>query len=218
MRADVTVVGGGLIGLATAWQLARRRPGLALAVLEKERRPAAHQSGRNSGVLHTGVFYVPGSSKARLCRDGKRAMERFCDEQALPRAQRGKVIVAVEERELPRLDALLARGRANGVACERVSAGRLSEIEPYARGLAALHVPGAGSVDYALVAARLSELPEAGGQETRFCPCVPGVRPSGARAVVETHQGALETRLVVCCAGPHSAPLPRASGAAPDAR
>jgi L-2-hydroxyglutarate oxidase len=217
-HADVIVVGGGLVGLATAWRLTARRPELTVAVLEKEAGPARHQSGRNSGVLHTGVYYLPGSKKALLCRAGLRAMERFCDEHGIRRAQRGKVIVAVEEHELTRLEKVFERGRANGVDCTLVSAGRLRELEPHARGLAALHVPEAGSVDYAEVTAKLAELLVAGGQRVLFGARVLGVHANGPTAVVETERGAFETRLVVNCAGLHSDRVARAAGADPEAR
>jgi len=131
----IAVVGGGLIGLAVAWRLAEARPGAAIVVLEKEDGLARHQSGRNSGVLHSGLYYKPGSEKARLCRAGKAAMERFCDERGVRRVTCGKVVVATDEAELGRLEALFERGRANGVDCERVGPERLRELGRKRRGL-----------------------------------------------------------------------------------
>lgn len=214
----MAVVGGGLVGLATAWRLTARRPELSVAVLDKEPGPARHQSGRNSGVLHTGVYYVPGSKKALLCRAGKQAMERFCDEHGIRYARRGKVIVAVAEPELARLDVVHERARANGVDCALVSAERLREIEPHACGLRALHVPEAGVVDYAEVTAKLAELLCAEGQRVVFGARVSSVRTFGSTAVLETESGALEARLVVNCAGLHSDRVARAAGEHPDAR
>ncbi len=214
----MTVVGGGIVGLATAWRLTERRPELTVTVLEKEARPAVHQSGRNSGVLHSGVYYVPGSKKALLCRAGKRAMERFCDEHGIRYELRGKVIVAVEEREIPRLQRVFERGRANGVDCALVPRERLAELEPHARGLCALHVPEAGSVDFSHVADGLAGLLVREGQRVVFGARVTSLYENGATAVVETDAGPFETRLLVNCAGLHSDRVARAAGANPDAR
>ena len=133
-QIDVLVVGGGILGLATSHCLLARRPGTSIVVLEKEPAIARHQTGRNSGVLHSGIYYKPGSLKAANCRVGKSAMERFCAEEGVPYEICGKVIVALDEAERPRLEALLERGIANGVRCERISRERLRELEPHAAG------------------------------------------------------------------------------------
>ena len=214
----IAVVGGGLIGLAVAWRLAQARPGVAIVVLEKEDGLARHQSGRNSGVLHSGLYYKPGSEKARLCRAGKAAMERFCDERGVRRVTCGKVVVATEEAELERLGALFERGRANGVDCERVGPERLRELEPHAAGIAAIHVPETGIVDYPGVARELAALLAAAGHDVRTGVAVRGARLSADGIVLETSQGELEAALLVNCAGLHSDRVARAAGVDPPAR
>ena len=139
--ADVAVIGGGIVGLATAWRYVVRRPGSTVAILEKEDRLAAHQTGHNSGVLHSGIYYKPGSLKAANCRRGKRMLEEFCREHAIPFERCGKVVVAVDDAEIPMLERIRERAIANGVACERIGPERLRELEPHAAGVAALHVP-----------------------------------------------------------------------------
>src|SRR5450759_3993285 len=146
---DVVVVGAGIIGLATARELLRRWPRLRLAVVDKESQIAAHQSGHNSGVIHSGIYYAPGSLKARLCVAGGRALIRYCDEHGIAYDLCGKVIVATDESELPRLDELQRRGEANGVVgLEAIGPERLAEIEPHAVGIRALHSPGTGIINY----------------------------------------------------------------------
>src|SRR6266850_4627653 len=146
---DLVVVGGGIIGLATAREILLRAPGARVAVLEKELALAQHQTGHNSGVIHTGVYYRPGSLKARLCVEGRAALLRFCDAKGIPYELSGKLIVAVEERERPVLEELESRGRANGVkGLELLPGDAIRGREPHAAGIAALWVPGAGIVDY----------------------------------------------------------------------
>ena len=163
-QSDVLVVGGGILGLATAHRLLAQRPGTSVVVLEKEPAIARHQTGRNSGVLHSGIYYKPGSLKAANCRAGKSAMERFCAEEGIPYEICGKVIVALDEAERRRLEGLLRARPANGVRCERISPERLRELEPHAAGVEALHVPETGIVDYRRVCERLAErIAERGG-------------------------------------------------------
>ncbi|HEV3029722.1 MAG TPA: L-2-hydroxyglutarate oxidase [Planctomycetota bacterium] len=178
----IAIVGGGIVGLATAYALRARNP----VVFEKERRVGVHQTGHNSGVIHSGIYYKPGSQKARLCVEGARRMLEFCREHAIPHEICGKIIVATSEPELPRLDELERRARANGVQARRITPERLGEIEPEARGIAGLHVPGTGIVDYRAVARKL-----AGFVEVRT-----GVRIDDVRA--------LRADLVINCAGLHS--------------
>ena len=153
-HAEVAVIGGGIIGLAAAWHLSAGR---RVLVLEKEAELAAHQTGRNSGVLHSGIYYKPGSLKATNCRAGKREMEAFCAAEGVPFEICGKVIVAISDADVPALDAIFARGQANGVRCERIGPERLRELEPHAAGVAALHVRETGIVDYRQVCVRLAE-------------------------------------------------------------
>src|SRR5438132_9947224 len=134
LRADVTIVGGGIVGLATAYQLTGRFPDLRVVLLEKEAELAAHQTGHNSGVLHSGIYYKPGSLRAVNCRAGKQAMEAFCAAEGIPFEVCGKVIVAVDEQELPALETIYQRGQANGVPCALIDSARLRELEPHAAG------------------------------------------------------------------------------------
>src|SRR5829696_6424581 len=162
---DLVIVGGGIVGLATAYQFQRRFPGRSCRIVEKEWEIAAHQTGHNSGVLHSGIYYKPGSLKAKNCREGKLAMQEFCAAEGVPFELCGKVIVATEEEELPRLANIFERGQANGVRCELIGRERLRELEPHARGLQAIHVPEAGIVNYRAVCERLAtRIREAGGE------------------------------------------------------
>ncbi|MDE3194669.1 MAG: FAD-dependent oxidoreductase, partial [Chloroflexota bacterium] len=152
---DVAIVGAGILGLATAYELHRRDTALRIVVVEKERAPAAHQTGHNSGVIHSGIYYRPGSEKARLCVEGRRLLLEHLVERQIPFELCGKLIVALADDELPRLRELEERGKANGVAgVEWIAGERIREIEPHARGVAALRVPAAGIVDYTVVAQR----------------------------------------------------------------
>lgn len=178
----IAIVGGGIVGLATAYALRDRKP----VVFEKERTVGAHQTGHNSGVIHSGIYYKPGSFKATLCVEGAQRMKDFCREHGIPHEICGKVVVATEEAELPRLDELQRRAAANGVPAERITPGRLREIEPEARGIAALHVPGTGIIDYIAVAKKLAS----------FVEVRTGVRVDDVRR--------LKADLVINCAGLHS--------------
>jgi (S)-2-hydroxyglutarate dehydrogenase len=201
-RVDLAVVGAGILGLATAHELARRRPGWRIAVLEKEAAPALHQTGRNSCVIHSGVYYAPGSFKARLCTHGRELLLRFCDEHDVPYEICGKVIVAVDPGELAALDELEHRGRANGVAgLRRIGPGELREVEPHCRALVALQVPTTGLVDYRLVTQRLRERLEAAGGSVHVGAAVSGLRENAGGVRVDTGRGCLEASHVVACAG-----------------
>ncbi len=157
-RVDVAVIGGGIVGLATAHQLLRRRPGLRLAIVEKEPELARHQSGHNSGVLHAGLYYAPGSLKATLCREGKVEVERFAEEHGIPVRHPGKLVVVLSEAELPRLDALRERAEANGVeGLEAVGPERIRELEPRAAGIRGLWSPRTGIVDFRAVALAIAD-------------------------------------------------------------
>lgn len=208
------MVGAGILGLATARELTRRRPDWKVIVLEKESAAALHQTGRNSCVLHAGVYYAPGSLKARLCQEGRRLLLDYCDEHAVPYEITGKLIVATAERELGRLEELERRARANGLAGLRLLNGsQLREIEPSASGRAGLHVPESGLVDFRLVAAALGrELEELGCTVALSC-AVTTIEETSRGVRISTARGALEARVAVACAGLQSDRVARASGA-----
>lgn len=214
-RCDIAVVGAGIVGLAVARELARRHPGRRVVVLEREPAIGAHQTSHNSGVLHAGIYYAPGSLKARLCVEGAREMAAFCEERGIAHERCGKVIVATSPRELAGLDELERRGRANGVAgLRRLDAAGLRELEPHAAGIAALHSPATGIADFAAVARALAG--DVGDVRTGC-----GVEAIDARpaAVVLRHaRGELEAGHAVLCAGAWSDRLAVAGGADPDPR
>jgi L-2-hydroxyglutarate oxidase len=201
---DVVVVGGGIVGLATARAVVHAQPDVKLLVLEKESGVARHQTGRNSGVLHSGIYYRPGSQKATMCVEGRRTMERFCSEHDVRFDRCGKVIVAVDERELARLADLEVRATANGVRAERIGPDRLREIEPYAAGIAALHVPETGVVDFSGVARALVAELEAAGAHLRLGHEVVGVDERADGVTLSTDRGEFAARVLVNCAGLHS--------------
>ena len=155
-QTDVAIIGGGILGLATAYRLLERFPGTRVMLLEKEASLAFHQSGRNSGVLHSGIYYKPGSLRATNCREGRNAMIEFCQREGVAYDICGKVIVAVVDEELPNLQNIFERGQANGVQCELIGPERLHELEPHAAGIQAIHVPEAGIVDYPAVCEKLA--------------------------------------------------------------
>jgi (S)-2-hydroxyglutarate dehydrogenase len=206
---DVAIVGAGILGLATARELLQRRPGDSVVVLEREDRVAAHQTGHNSGVVHAGIYYTPGSLKARLCVAGARELYEFCDAHGVPYERCGKLIVAVDESELGRLDELERRGRENEVpGLRRVSGSELREIEPEVAGVAGLHSPNTGIVDFGEVARAYAADITARGAELRTGVTVH--RLSGS--VLHTSAGDIEARRVVACAGAWSDRLAQASG------
>lgn len=216
MTHDVVVVGGGLVGLGTAWQLLRARPGLRLAVLEKESGWARHQSGHNSGVLHAGLYYKPGSEKARLSVRGLQEMVAFCREHGIAHETCGKIVVATTEAELPRLELLWQRGHANGLTgLRKLAAAQIREVEPHAAGLAAIHVPQEGIVDYPAVAAKLAELCAAQGAEMRLATRVLAMRRNANGWTLATNAGEITAKFVVTCGGLHSDRLVRAAGLQP---
>jgi 2-hydroxyglutarate dehydrogenase len=218
-ETDVAVVGGGILGLAVARELRTRRPDAAITVLERHPAVGTEQTGRNSGVIHAGIYYAPDSLKARLCVAGARELYEYCDARAIPYERCGKLVVAREPAELARLDELERRGRANGVAgLRRLSGDELGEIEPHARGVAALHSPNTGIVDFAEVARSLAaELGERGTPVVTGCE-VTAVSQAGGRIVLRHAQGETRARFAVFCAGLASDRLAVAAGASPDPR
>ncbi|MFO0809764.1 MAG: L-2-hydroxyglutarate oxidase [Gemmataceae bacterium] len=209
---DLVVVGGGIVGLATAYQFTRRFPGRQVVVLEKEARVAEHQTGHNSGVLHSGIYYKPGSLKAVNCRLGKKAMEAFCAAEGIAHEICGKVVVAVDDADLPALERIYERGQANGVACSLISKDRLAEIEPFAAGVQAIHVPETGIVDYRQVCERLAERVRGAGGEVVFNARVTDVRHAADGVTVVTTAGDYAARQLVNCAGLHSDRVTRLTG------
>ena len=199
--ADVIIVGAGVIGLATAMALLTARPWLRVAVLEKEAAAGTHQSGHNSGVLHAGLYYQPGSLKARFCREGRAALLEFAQSHGIPYRITGKLVVATGESELGRLRDLAERGRANGLAVRELGPGELAEFEPAVRGVRALHIPESGVIDYRQVtAAYAAEVTRRGGT-VRGGHGVRGLRRTRQGWLIQTDAGVVQARAVVCCAG-----------------
>jgi len=209
---DFVVIGGGIVGLSTARALLERHPGARLVLLEKEGGFARHQTGHNSGVIHSGIYYKPGSYKARFCREGAQALVEFCRERGIEYEICGKVIVATEQNELPLLDNLYERGLENGLEVEKIGPEGLEEIEPHARGLAAIKVPSTGIVDFTKVAEAFAALVEEKGGDLRTGTEVENVSETGNAVVVRTSRGAFRARTLVNCAGLHSDRVARLCG------
>lgn len=201
-RADVAVIGGGIVGLATVKKLLAQRPDLRIALIEKEDELAAHQSGHNSGVVHAGLYYQPGSLKARLCREGKEEAERYIEEKGLPYERCGKLVVALDESELPRFAALKERAVANGVpGLEEVGPERIREIEPHCLGIRALWSPGTGITDWRKVALAYADDVRAAGATIETGRAATSIALRGTETVVGTSRGDLVVRHVIACAG-----------------
>ena len=218
-QADVVVVGAGIVGLATARELTRRHHGIRVAVLERESEIATHQTGRSSGVIHVGIYYAPGSLKARLCVEGARELYGFCDERGIPAERGGKLIVATRPEELPRLDELERRGIENGVpGLKRLTGDEIADVEPHARGIQALHSPATGTVDFRAVADAYADDVRAGdGTVTTSCE-VRSIHEGERGVDVEHSQGRTNAKALVSCAGAWSDRLAVASGAPADPR
>jgi (S)-2-hydroxyglutarate dehydrogenase len=213
---DLAIVGGGIVGLATARALTERAPRARMVILEKEDHVGAHQTGHNSGVIHSGIYYKPGSHKARLCVEGKNLMYAFCEQHGIKVERCGKVIVATTDEELPRLQMIYERGQANGVPCELIERDRLRELEPHANALRGIHSPSTGIIDYKeVMTAIMGELVARGVVlETR----------AGVKQIAHTRDGLalvtprlmVQARYLVNCAGLHSDRVARLAGAEPD--
>ncbi|HEX3871720.1 MAG TPA: L-2-hydroxyglutarate oxidase, partial [Pirellulales bacterium] len=213
---DLLVLGGGIIGLASAYQFLRRFPGQSVLLIEKEAELAFHQTGRNSGVLHTGIYYKPGSLRATNCRTGREAMVEFCRNEGIKYEICGKVIVAVSPDEMSRLERIYQRGQANGVRCEMIGPERLAELEPHAAGVAAVHVPDAGIVDYKGVCHRLAERIKGMGGRIVLNARADAIHTSSSEVIVESTAGTFQAHWMINCTGLHSDRVAALGGTKPD--
>lgn len=212
-RFDIAIIGAGIVGLATAMEVVRRRPDLSLVVLEKERKIAAHQTGNNSGVIHAGLYYKPGSLKAQMAVEGARLMVEFCQEHDLPHDLCGKVVVALKEEELPRLEELYRRGTANGVpGLTKISGEEIRDYEPHSIGIAALWSPKTGIVDYRAVAGKYAEIIEQGGGEIRLNTKVMGIEQRQEGLIIRTTGDEVHSRTLINCGGLQSDTIARMMG------
>lgn len=199
---DFVIIGGGIVGLSTAWQLVRQAPGARILVLEKENAVGRHQSGRNSGVIHAGIYYTPGSLKARYCRAGLRSTIRFCEEHAIPYRQCGKLIVATAENELARLQTLYRRALENGVEVEMLDQHEIASLEPNVTGVGAVHSPTSGIVDYAHICESMAALCTAGGGEIRTSARVIALTETAHAVTIHLADGgSVDALQLVCCGG-----------------
>lgn len=215
---DFAIIGGGIVGLSTGMALGKRYPNARILILEKESNWAFHQTGNNSGVIHSGIYYKPGSFKAKFCRDGARSMVEFCQEHDIAHEVCGKVIVATSEAELPRLENLYKRGLDNGIAVERISSEEVREIEPHVSCVGGIRVLATGIVNYKQVSNKYAELIENQGGDLRLNTKVEKIRPSGKNQVLETNNGSFETRIVINCAGLHSDRIAKLGKVEPQAK
>ena len=218
---DVCIIGGGIVGLATAYHLATAHPKLRLAVLEKEATLAEHQTGHNSGVIHSGLYYKPGSLKATLCTSGRRALVEFARAHNIPHEICGKIVVATDSRELPRLEELYDRGQANSIeGLEKITSTRIAELEPHFSGLAGLHVPCTGIIDFVKVARTFADLVHEAHTENRVL-CshqVTGIERHDFSMTLRTSQGPVKCKYVINCAGLQSDRMARLDGIATSTR
>lgn len=212
------IIGGGILGLATAMTLNRRYSAARIVLLEKEDGPAQHQTGRNSGVIHSGIYYKPGSFKAKFARAGSSSIVEFCREHRIPHEICGKVIVATHRTELPRLEELFQRGLQNGLAVRKVSPQEVREVEPHVRCLGGIHVPATGITNYHQISLKYLELFELQGGTAKFGSEVRRVASRHGVHVIQTTTGEYETRFVINCAGLHSDRVTRMAGADPGAK
>ncbi len=215
---DLAIVGGGIVGLSTAMAVGKRYPKARILLVEKESSWAHHQTGNNSGVIHSGIYYKPGSFKAKFCRDGSRSMVEFCREHNIAYEVCGKVIVATQEEQLPRLETLYTRGLENGLQVTKLDPAAVREIEPHVSCVAGVKVPTTGIVDYKQVCQKYAQIVQAQGGELLLNTKVLKIRSSGANQVLETNKGSFETRFVVNCAGLHSDRIAKLAQVDPQAK
>ena len=215
---DCAIIGGGIVGLATALMLGRRQPGAKLIVLEKEPELAFHQTGRNSGVIHSGIYYKPGSLKAKLAWEGNRSMVAFCQEHGIAHEVCGKVIVATSDHELPALEFLHRRGLENGIAVTRISLEQVRELEPHVACLGAIRVESTAIVDYRAVSHKCAELVRGRGGEVRTGTRIESIRRRNGTQILESDCGEIEARFLINCGGLHSDRIARLAGLEPKVR
>jgi L-2-hydroxyglutarate oxidase len=215
---DCAVIGGGIVGLSVAWALLEKNPAARMAILEKEDSLGRHQTGRNSGVIHSGIYYKPGSLKAKLCQTGRQRLVEFCTAYGVDHEVCGKIIVATSEPELFRLQALYQRGLENGLIVRKISRDEVKDIEPHVRCISGVHVPETGIVDFMGVCRKLRELFESKGGELRLGTKVRGVRAIGGETVLKTSTNDVTARFIVNCGGLNSDRLAVLAGASPGAR
>lgn len=215
---DFAIIGGGIVGLSTAMHLGKRYPDAKILVLEKESRWAYHQTGNNSGVIHSGVYYKPGSFKAKFCRDGCRSMVEFCQQHNIRHEVCGKVIVATEEKELPLLENLYQRGLQNGIPVTRITAEEVREHEPHVNSLAGIWVSSTGIADYKQVCQKYADLVEQQGGELRLNTKVEKLVNTSTGQVLQTNQGDFQTRFVINCAGLYSDRVAKLGNVDPQAK
>jgi len=215
---DCSVIGGGIVGLSVAMSVLRRQPGLKLILLEKEDKLALHQTGRNSGVIHSGIYYKPGSFKARFACEGNRTMTEFCQQYDIPYKICGKVIVATCQKEVPALENLYRRGQENGLKIVRLSSEEVREFEPHVQCIGGIRVPSAGIVSYRAVCSKLAELIQNQGGQIQTGVRVESIRHQNGVHIIETSRGTFKAKFLINCAGLHSDRAARLAGLNPEAR
>jgi L-2-hydroxyglutarate oxidase len=218
VKFDCAIIGGGIVGLASALAVTRRQPGVRILLLEKENDFALHQTGRNSGVIHSGIYYKPGTFKAKFAKAGSQSMVEFCQEHGIKHEVCGKVIIACEDRELPLLENLYKRGLENGLAVSRLTSEQVREVEPHVKCLAGVKVPSTGIVSYREVCRKYIELIQSGGATIHTGTCVLRARESNGAQVIETTRGDYQARFVINCAGLHSDRMARVGEVDPGAK
>jgi L-2-hydroxyglutarate oxidase len=218
MRFDCAVIGGGIVGLATGMILLRRKPGLKLVILEKELELALHQTGRNSGVIHSGIYYKPGSFKARFAREGNRSMVDFCKEHGIAHEVCGKVIVATQEKELPLLEDLYRRGLENGLNVKLLSSDEVLEIEPHVKCIRGIRVTSTGIVSFREVCLKYAELIQEGGGLIKTSARIDAIRQNGQTHIIETTTDTIEANFLINCGGLYSDRIATQVGQKPEAK
>ncbi len=215
---DFAIIGGGIVGLSTGMSLGKRYPNARILVLEKESNWAFHQTGNNSGVIHSGVYYKPGSFKAKFCRDGATSMVQFCEEHNIDHEVCGKVIIATNQAEIPRLENLYNRGLENGIEVKRISPEEVREVEPHVNCVAGIRVYSTGIANYKQVCFKYAEIIQNQGGDLRLNTKVLRIVPSGKNQILETNNGTFETRFLINCAGLHSDRIAKKGGVDPKAK